>query len=178
MFLYRFSNYSNLNHEISWEDVFSENLIIDEDNFRSPVKIECFSLSENDKKHGDYLSFIFADGINSIERIKKCFSWLKEKRNNSFPNFFGFCEIDKDLAEKKINDENEIISFFKEGILTKEGTIHYGMKYTTDNDDDILEAQTSLVTLSTFFPCKNKIPPREIGIFSNKNNIIQTYTLD
>lgn len=178
MFLYRFSNYSNLNKNISWKDVFINDLTIDENNFNMPVKIDCFSLSEKDKKNGNYLSFYFANGINSITRIGKCFLSLKINRNNNFPTFFGFCEINKELAEKNINDECDIISFSQEGELTNEETIHYGMKYLTDNESEILEAKTSLVLFSKFFPCRNKHSPRELGCFTRDRKIAFTYKLD
>lgn len=178
MFLYRFSNYINLNENISWDNVFNYNLVIDEPNFEMPVKVNLFSLSENDKKNGNFLSFFFADGEHSYERIRKCFSSLKIIRRDSFPAFFGFCEINKELAEEHINDENEIISFSQEGKPTEEETIHYGMRYLTNNELDILEAKNSLVSLSNFFPCKNKCSPREIGFFSNDQRIDYTKNLD
>lgn len=171
MYLYRYSNNSNLNKKINWADVFDNNIEIDENLFKKPVKIECFKLSQNDNLNGGYLSFLYADGIDSIERIKKCFSWYRDKRDDNFPLYFGFCEIDTEKALRQINDEKGIIIFSKKGELTEKKTIHYGMNYLTDDNLEILEAQNTLVLISKFFPCYKREKEKYLGCFSSERKI-------
>lgn len=176
-YLYRFSNRGNLNEKINWDDVFDNEISIEEMYLNRPVKIDCFSLSENDKKNGGYLSFLHSNGCDSIDRIKKCFSWYKEKRSG-FPLYFGFCEIDKNIATNEINDDEDIIKFEKKGDISFNGTTHYGMFYVTSNNESILEAKNALVLMSKFFPCKKYKTYEVVGDITSKRTIENTYVLE
>lgn len=176
-YLYRFSNRSSLNKKINWENIFDNNISIDESEINREVNINCFTLSDNDKKNGNYLSLIHSDGQNSLERIKKCFSWYREKRSD-FPLYFGFCEIDKNYALECINDEDDIILFEQKGNITRQGTTHYGLFYLTEDTLDILEAKNTLISISKFFPCRKKGIEKYIGEISKSRKIETTYKLE
>ncbi|MDE7547153.1 hypothetical protein PY793_04015 [Acetobacter fabarum] len=136
--LYRYVKANGLNKSVDWNDSALE-----------IKQVKDFILPEvfmREIKNGileEYISVLYSNKEDRLPRINQCFNWLG-KRRNSFPNIFGFIELDIKALLGEINSEGLIVEIKLQdadyNCLTEEeknnydDAVHYGIFYMPNED--------------------------------------------
>lgn len=136
--LYRYVKANGLNKSVDWND--SELEIKQVKDFILP---EVFMRGIKKGILEEYISVLYSNKEGRLPRINQCFNWLG-KRRNSFPNIFGFIELDINTLFDEINSEGSLVEIKPQDAdytcLTEEeknnydDAVHYGIFYIPNED--------------------------------------------
>lgn len=149
MILYRYVKSNSLNKSVDWNDNDLEIRQV-----KDFISKDVFVREIKNGNLEEYISVLYSNNEGRIPRINQCFNWLGQRRK-SFPQIFGFIELDIDTLLEEINSE-ECIAEIKlqdaayvrldEGERKNFGdAVHYGLFYLPNEDTSESEIITKIM---------------------------------